>query len=520
MREEYATAGTGPSVGLVSSTRPVRIRLTPMKNQTRILSLLALTATLLPAQGQTNRPDAPLAAPAAAAPALSPTEEQIQKIKKPVSWMSWGTDLRIRNEYFDNLLTLNKNNPLHEQDYFRIRARLWTSITPVDDFSLNVRLATEPREWMRPAGYTPIKGHPGLDMTEGVFDSLSVRWTNIMKLPASLTVGRQDLLLGDGWLVGDGTPQDGSWTYFLDSARLVYNLPEQHTTIEAIGILQNAHDDAWMPTINNNDRILTDQNEKGAILSVANTSLKAANLTGYFIYKHDNRLSDVKMGKYGDNADIYTVGGRVSGLLDDHWKYSAEGAYQFGQKQDPNIKSIYLAPSAVTTGFRDLDAFGVNSKLTYLFKDKLNNQVGVSYEFLTGDNPKSKNDEMFDVLWGRWPRWAEIGLYMYAPEARIGQEANLHRFGPTYSVSPMKNLDFTASYYALFSEEQVATRAAGPGLFSNSGNFRGHFVQGVLKYKFSQHLSGHLWSEFLFPGDYYVQKTMIPFLRAEVSLAF
>jgi len=40
----------------------------------------------------------------------------------------------------------------------------------------------------------------------------------------------------------------------------------------------------------------------------------------------------------------------------------------------------------------------------------------------------------------------------------------------------------------------------------------------VLKYKFSKHLSGHLWSEFVFPGDYYVNRDMITFLRAEIML--
>jgi hypothetical protein len=202
------------------------------------------------------------------------------------------------------------------------------------------------------------------------------------------------------------------------------------------------------------------------------------------------------------------------------WKYSAEGAYQFGQKQDPNLKNSLVAPSAVTTGFREIDAFAVNSKLSYLFKDKLNNQLSLSYEFISGDNPKSKNDEMFDVLWGRWPRWSEIGLYIYAPEARVGQEANLHRLGPTWSVSPFKDLDFTAAYQVLLAQEEVATRAVAPGLFTNAGTFRGHFLQAVLKYKFSQHLSGHLWSEFLFPGDYYVSRSMIPFLRAEIMLTF
>ena len=115
---------------------------------------------------------------------------------------------------------------------------------------------------------------------------------------------------------------------------------------------------------------------------------------------------------------------------------------------------------AVSTDYRTIDAFGFNGKFIWLAKDKLNNQLNVSFEFLSGDNPNSKNDEMFDVLWGRWPRWSEIGLYSYAAETRIGQEANLIRFGPGWSITPMKNLDFSAAYYALFAPEAMPTREA------------------------------------------------------------
>jgi hypothetical protein len=153
----------------------------------------------------------------------------------------------------------------------------------------------------------------------------------------------------------------------------------------------------------------------------------------------------------------------------------------------------------------------------------------MSFEFLSGDDPNSRgNDEMFDVLWGRWPRWSEIGLYMFPAETRVGQEANLIRFGPTWSLNPIKDLEFSASYYALFAPQDVptlgATQALPAGnpsrLFTDSGNFRGHFASAALKYKFSQHMSGHLWSEFLFPGDYYVYKSMMTFLRAEVMFTF
>jgi hypothetical protein len=99
-------------------------------------------------------------------------------------------------------------------------------------------------------------------------------------------------------------------------------------------------------------------------------------------------------------------------------------------------------------------------------------------------------------------------------------------------VSPVKNLDFNASYYALFADQAVPTRdlnetllpaLGGPamlGPFTGTGNFRGHYFQAVLKYKFNKHVSGHLWSEFLVPGDYYVQHDLMTFLRAEMLFTF
>src|SRR5208283_467672 len=123
------------------------------------------------------------------------------------------------------------------------------------------------------------------------------------------------------WLMGDGSPEDGSFTYFLDAARVTWDFKDLNTVIEAIGLIQDAQPDGWLPTIgpstsqgaNVEPLLLTDQNEKGAILWVANKSLPAANLDGYFIYKHDNRLNEPET--FGDNADIYTMGGRASGLL-------------------------------------------------------------------------------------------------------------------------------------------------------------------------------------------------------------
>jgi len=508
-----------------------------MTTKAQALSLIALGATLVIAPAQTTQPSAAASAPPA--PALSSTEQMIKDMKSPASWMTWGADLRLRNEYLYDVITLNPRANLNEQDYFRFRGRVWTSLMPLDDLSMNVRLAAEPREWMKEAGYSPMKisttqGKIGPDYTEGVIDNLNAKWKDIGGLPLTATVGRQDIFLGDGWLVGDGTPFDGSWTYFLDSARFAYNLKDQQTVIEAIGIVQSARDADWLPVLNGGQhRYLTEQNEKGAILQIANTTMKSANLTGYFIYKHDDAENMPLADAYSfhpDNADIYTLGGRVNGNLTDNLKYWVEGAYQVGRKAypvfNPTWNTGYI--QAQQGQYRDINAFGMNSKLTYSFKDKLNNQLSMSFEFLSGDDPNSGQDEMFDVLWGRWPRWSETGLYMYPAETRVGQEANLIRFGPTWTVNPLKDLEFNASYYALFAPIETPTLGAYQGvaandprrLFTNSGDFRGHFASAILKYKFSQHMSAHLWSEFLFPGDYYLNRAMMTFLRAEVMFTF
>ena len=519
------------------------------------LGLAALAAVTALAQTQTNTSagaasvppaGAPAAAPVAAAPAAPPPtafEQWAKEVKNPVDWFSWGGDFRVRNEYFNNALSLGSGPssgpfaPVHEQDYFRFRGRIWTSFFPAaltsitNDLSLNVRLAAEPREFMKDSTMDTYFEKSGMQWRYGIFDTLNLQWKKPLDLPATVTVGRQDINLGDNWLFGDGTPEDGSFTSFLDSARVTVDLKDQHTTIDAIGIVQYGRPDAWLPTIgpsttqgeNPNAYLLTDQNEKGAVLYIANKSLPEANLDGFFIYKHDSALNDYPASMFSDNADIFTFGGRVSGLVEEHWNYSTEGAYQFGRKQyqyNPNGTGMPI-PAAADGHFHDIDAFGVNSKFSYLFKDKMNDQLSVVFEFLSGDNSKTGNDEMFDVLWGRYPQWSEMyNVYSYVNETRVGQTANLIRFGPSWSIDPIKDMNFSLSYNALFADADKPTQATVPSDFTGTGNFRGHYLQAVLKYKFTKNLSGHLWSEFLFPGDYYASRNVMDFVRVELMYTF
>ena len=493
-----------------------------MKPSTSLLLgifVLFLAAPRLFAQSASISAPLPPAASTGQPAALSPTEQWIRQLKNPTPWIAWGGDLRIRDEYFDNILSLSEADPLHEQNVIRIRARLWTTVTPVTNVALNVRLSAEPREWTKPAFAGAYRGQSGMEWRYGMIDNLNVKWANAFDLPLTITAGRQDLIIGDfwnWWLVADGSPGDGSWTYFLDAVRATYEAKDLKTKFDVSYIYQNARPDAWLPTLNAHPDAypLTEQNEQGVIAYVSNRSLPSTSLEGFFIYKRDNQeLAN------GDNANIYTLGGRVTGLPHPHVQYSIEGAYQFGEKQDPTVRT----PVNLGNLTGDLDAFAANTRLSYLFKDALDDQAHLVFEYMSGDDPDSQGrDEMFDVLWGRWPRYSELYIYSYVQETsgKVAQHNNLMRAGVGWTLVPFKRTSLGAYYNALFAPEEVPTRTINGARFSQDGSFRGHYVQAVLQHTFSKRLKGHLWAEFLWEGDYYAQRDLMTFLRAEFTLSF
>jgi hypothetical protein len=496
-----------------------------MITKAQALSTLALVATLMSVQGQT----AQATSGSGAAPPLSSTEQVIYDIKNPFPWLTWDGDLRIRNEYFNNALSLTTANPLHAQDYFRFRGRVWATATVVTNVTINARLSAEPREWMEPSAAGQFRGRQGMEWRYGILDVANLKLANFLDQPLTVTLGRQDVMdvlnMKNGWLVFDGTPGDGSWTFFMDGARAAFDLKEIKTKFDVSYISMHALPGEIVPTIGNSASYnaagrytgyyLTEQDEQGAILSVANNSIENMTLGGFFIYKNDTMVGGIANG---DNANIYTVGGSISGTPSKHWQYLVQGAYQCGSKQDPTVMAAYSQP-----GWRTISAFGFNGQLSYLFNDRLNNQISLVGEFLSGDNPNTHGqDEMFDVLWARWPRWSEMYIYSYATETsgKIAQMNNVGRFGPMWTFSPMKGMSFSAMYTPMFAAQSAPTRTVAPGLFTFDGNFRGHYLQTILRHKFSNHVSAHLWGEFLWMGDYYAQRDLMSFLRAEVLLTF
>lgn len=429
----------------------------------------------------------------------------------PPPAFTFGGDVRLRYEAYDSVHTLDKDVPFHIRDYFRLRARAWANYNILPDLSVYGRLAAEPRYWFNNA---TVAGE-GKEWKYALVDNLYAKWSTVLpgKNPLTVVLGRQDIQLGDQWLVSDGSPCDGSWTNYFDGGRVTLDATGIKTKFDIISFKQQAHPKDQFPMLGRQGAfILTDQDEFGALVYATNKSVKNLQLEGYAIYKEDHRVASS-----GNNGAAYTIGVRAAGTPSPSWQYSVEAAEQWGHR-DLQVRF----PFSITRK-REIDAYAGIAKLTYNLKDKLANQITLLSECISGDDPKtSEKDEMFDVLWGRYPRLGETWNVTYAVETdgRSGQYQNLLRYGAIWAISPTKSTSISTMYCALYALQEEPTRSTNNARFSFKGNFRGHQVQVIVKQKITKELSALFLGEAAFLGDFYTQRDTVTFVRAELMYTF
>jgi len=434
--------------------------------------------------------------------------ELMDKFHNPADWIEMGFDLRIRYVYGKNIITQDTQVRSSDWHYSRNRARLSAKFKLSENVDFNTKLTWEWRHWDRPKGFA---SHTDFD--EIVFDTFNLTVRNLFDAPLTGVFGRQDIILGDGWLVLDGTPFDGFRTIYFDAARFTYKLSEE-TTADVIFIYQFDDENKWLSPINHkrHARHTTNgQDEKGMILYVSNKSFENTTIDGYYIYKEDNksRSTYTETAHAAVDSEIHTIGVRIAKKLDDNWKWRGEIAKQFGRKDKDR-----------------LDALGGTTRLTYAFNDENKNELFVDYEYLSGDEPGTDEDEGFDPLWGEYPqsaRGGDLQAYLWATEGAVGAVSNLHRFGIGHKFSPFEKWTFETSYNVMFADTNPLqnTPAVNPK-YSGGGSLRGQMLTAYWKYKCCKSLSYHFLVDYFVPGSYYDNgnRDACIFARAQIIFAF
>ncbi|AQT70225.1 hypothetical protein STSP2_03431 [Anaerohalosphaera lusitana] len=418
----------------------------------------------------------------------------LDKFHNPTEGVELGLDFRFREVYAENYTTLDKDFPAADNyaHYQRYRTRMSGKFNLSPDVDLNTRLVWEFFTWEKPSTRPQ-----STEFDEVLFDRLNFTFRNAFDMPLTIVVGRQDIILGNGWLVLEGTPADGSRTIHFDAVRATYDLQDEGDKLDLIYVQNYDKENKWLKPFSYNDarHFTQGQDERGAIVYWTNKLGPKAQTEAYYIYKEDRRSP--RAAATVPNAEIHTFGGALQDAIDQNWSYRAELAKQFGQK-----------------GQTDLNAMAFNGRLKYSFNNECQSAVFMDYEYLSGDRPGTGNDEAFDTLWGDYPqaqRGGDLPIYVWVGESgNLGQMTNFHRLGFGHYFKPHEKWSLETLYNLYWADDNtLAAGATGGGGFPTygSGRFRGQMFTAYLKYRCCAQLNAHFLVDYFVPGDFYADNS-------------
>ncbi len=458
-------------------------------------------------------------------PALSEQPDwpdSLKKTKKPNEFVEWGWDLRIRDERFPDALDRipHKRDPIRE--WIRIRSRIFADFKLMDNLKLKTRVTNESRLIESPDHYqspNPYDRYDHFDVT--LFDNFFLELKTDGVLPVTWRIGRQDMLampgatgimgtgFGSGLILMDGSPGDGSRSFFFDAARATIDLDEwiPKSSLDIFVIHNDAYSHDHLPNIGGIDsyKRLDSWNSNALGLYYKNASwLEDQQIDLYYIYKTEDQLIREPWEKTtAIGSVVNTAGFRYSGKLRKDLHFELEGATQWGVKDTRQVR-----------------AFASQESVEQTFEGRYKPKAKLFHAYLSGDDPDTNTIEAWQQVYGRWPKWGELIGYMGPPEDGIYYFTNMHILGVQTEITPAENWTLTGVVQALYADEN--TYRGRPG-FSDSGRFRGWNPQVNLAWSPTKYLTTHLLYEWFFEGNYMeypANRADYSFFRVDLVIKF
>ncbi|MEW6234352.1 MAG: alginate export family protein [Candidatus Omnitrophota bacterium] len=422
-----------------------------------------------------------------------------------------GGDIRFRPEYFDNVWDYNDDGATEDsREVIRFRPRVFLDWKPADNMEAYIRMT---KEWV----YGQDNEHFGYDVEgkDAMFDNAWGEWKDIYGSGVNLRIGRQDLIYGEGFVVLDGTPQDGSQTISFDAAKLTVN--------HDLG----ATDLLFAKMVELNSQLADDEDLYGIYNKLTFDQVEGLGLEPYFLSRSKRARANITgapgtvsypFSPYDPSPreQTYLVGMRATYktdiATDVTLALAAEGGKEFGQVEFTGSPVLdYANLAATSSGYSrnaandvDRDAWGgyINGTLTFnAVPWKPSFKAGVTY--FSGDDPSTEDYEGWDDFYAQWPKYSELYVYtLYdgfkfatrGNDPEVGMWSNMIIPEAMITVKPTDRLTQSLRYLYYLAEESI-----GPG----GGDERGHNLQWLTQYVFTDNLSGHFLGEWFAPGDFY-----------------
>lgn len=421
-----------------------------------------------------------------APPLLAGFEQELS----PELKLKLGADVRTRYEYWDRELVFPDGSPEEggAVDYLRVRTRIWTSLELEERISLNVRLVNRFQHYFSNMGdpnNTNKQTWQAPD--EVIFDQLNITVKDFFAERLTLTVGRQDLLLGNFVILSEGTPFDQGRTVYYDGIRLNYKDAED--TVDVFVFYDEWKDP--IASINDRNRRLRvgDVFTAGAYWTHAYS--EALKMDLYYMYNdvdddYPNSRERIERGHPFDaNNSLHTVGGRLFGRPVHALGYSAELAKQGGRSASGGANQGMLAD--------------LRLKLHAPEDTPLTPTLGLQYFYVSGDKGGSSQNQGWNPVMSELPLWrGDLLAILYN-----GVWTNMHFVNAEIGVSPAKDMKLCFLAGGLFSDERGPQSVAGGMQSTGGGDYVGTVLGAYAEYKINRYASFLAEFSWLRAGDYY-----------------
>jgi len=383
------------------------------------------------------------------------------RAEEAASKVSVGGDMRIRGQVTKNNTDLNSKVYDNDQIY-RHRVRLWIKGEVEEGYSGYVRLATEPRWGRQDTTYNDCSAKA--EWTNHlIIDNAYLEAKNFLGTPLNLKIGRQDLTYGEGFLVFEGTPADGSRTIYFDAIKLS-------------GVFgPNTVDLFTAKPDEKNYKSNDDEDVYG--LYITNKSLADHTLDLYALQR-EQRDPALK-------NSTTAVGVRASGKLIENLTYAAEVAKEFGTYDKRGYDL-------------DRDAIGGLASLTYAMPEvPTQPSIKLGAYYTSGDDSDTTDkNEAWDGFYSEFPKYGygDLLINLTTLDQDEGTWTNHLIYEVDLKTNPLPKMTASLGYLYLAANEAP----------SGASKVRGRCPQAQVAYQFTPSVSGHALIQYFQSGNYYV----------------
>lgn len=305
----------------------------------------------------------------------------------------FGGELRLRGEAFDNILDLSDRGDDSYQ-YWRMRYRFWADATPREGLRLYFRFGNEYRMGVYSGAASVRDAESRVSLDNG--------WAELSDAARGLSLrfGRMDLLFGEGLLVCDGTPADGSSSAYFDAIRGTWKRGDL-----AVDLFTAKLADEGLGTATRDEDLYGLHAQRGEVAA-------------YVLHRFKRGATVFQAGKPWEvpspRQRTTALGARWAHLPDAGWRAAVEGAYQSGRFED----APDMGPGDVGNA---RGAFGGYARAGWAADCCWRPAFEVGGLHLSGDDPGTARYEGWDDFYGEWPKWSELLVYTFLDGAtRVG----------------------------------------------------------------------------------------------------